>query len=503
MRIGAILVGALATVTVTGLMLFTAGEVVAIVAFVVLAGATVGAAFVPAAAAGGLLALFAVATLGAIGYGGWNGYQLVSALTDDSGPADPADPAALASAEAKFDAIEGDAAFRLELTEQELTAFVQDGLQDADSPVRSVTIDVVGDDGDEPGSMLFDAAFKSDDLSADGEVSYSLRAGGIELDIKDVGLGAFSIPGVARQALEDLVERVTDLNDTLEEFSVTVQSLRLTDDAIIVIGTQGEGDLLTSQTVLTDLRERAASLGTALEPPPERLGPGEVNGVEAPGAVYYVALGDSLAENVGVAQARDGYVSRLHRQLELRDGADYGLRNFGVSGETSATLTRSGQLDAALDFIDDNEVAYVTLDIGANDLLPHLGSEDCAAGAGAPACDARIAATLESYRANLDDALERLTDAAPDATVVFLLTYSPFSFGFDLAFERDTDRVTQELNAVAAELAGEHGVLVADGFAPLQGRAAGATHMTDVPPDIHPRESGYDALAAAILDALG
>ncbi len=351
--------------------------------------------------------------------------------------------------------------------------------------------------------MLFDAAFKNGDLAADGEVSYELRAGGIELDIKDIGLGAFSIPGVARQALEDLVERVTDLNETLEEFSVTVQSLQLTDDAVVVIGTQGEGALLTSDTVLTDLRERAASLGTALDPLPERLGPGEVNGVEAPGSVYYVALGDSLAENVGVAQPRDGYVSRLHRQLELLDEADYGLRNFGVSGETSATLLRSGQIDAALNFINENEVAYVTLDIGANDLLPHLGSEDCADGAGAPACAARISASLDSYRVNLDEALQRLTNAAPDATVVFLQTYSPFSFGFDLDFERDTDRVTQELNAVAAELAAQYGVVVADGFTPLQGRAAGATRMTEVPPDIHPRESGYDALAAAILDALG
>ena len=503
MRIGAILIGALATVTVTGLVLFTAGEALAIVTFVVLAGATVGAAFVPAAAAGGLLAAFAIATLGAIGYGGWNGYQLASALTDTSGPVDPADAAALASAEAKFDAIEDNAAFRLELTEQELTAFVQDGLQDADSPVRSVTIDVVADDGDTPGSMLFDAAFKNGDLTADGDVSYSLRAGEIELDIKDVGLGAFSIPGVARQALEDLVERVTDLSDTLDDFRVTVQSLELTDNAVIVIGTQGDGELLTSATVLNDLRERAASLGTALEPLPERLGPGEVNGIEAPGDVYYVALGDSLAENVGVSQARDGYVSRLHRQLELRDGRDYGLRNFGVSGETSATISRSGQLDAALAFIDDNDTAYVTIDIGANDLLPHLGSEDCAAGAGAPACEARIAATLESYRANLDDVLGQLSDAAPDATIVFLLTYSPFSFGFDLAFERDTDRVTEQLNAVAAELAAEHGALVADGFAALRGRAASATHMTDAPPDIHPRAAGYDSLAAAIVDALG
>ena len=44
---------------------------------------------------------------------------------------------------------------------------------------------------------------------------------------------------------------------------------------------------------------------------------------------------------------------------------------------------------------------------------------------------------------------------------------------------------------------------VADGLTPLSGRAASATHMTETPPDIHPTGAGHDALAAAILDALG
>ena len=94
------------------------------------------------------------------------------------------------------------------------------------------------------------------------------------------------------------------------------------------------------------------------------------------------------------------------------------------------------------------------------------------------------------------------------AGAVFLLfALATLGAGFvprrTLVPERDTERVTAELNAIAAKLAGERGVLVADGFTPLSGRAASATHMTETPPDIHPREAGHDALASALLDAIG
>ncbi len=334
-------------------------------------------------------------------------------------------------------------------------------------------------------------------------MAYGVRAGEIGLEIRNVEAGAFSVPGIVRDALEGLVEQVTDLNESLAEYRVSVQSLELEDGALVVIGTQGDGEVLTSAPVVASLSGRAATLGTGASPLVERLGPGEVYSVEAPGDRYYVALGDSLASGLGVAQLRDGYVSRLHRHLELKDGRRYGLRNFGKSGETSGTLVRGGQLQAALDFIGGNDVAYVTLDIGGNDIIPDLASADCAEGAEMPACAARIEASLTSYRETLAGVLDRIVEAAPDATVAFLLTYNPFSFGSDVDLERDTERVTAELNAIAAKLAGERGVLVADGFTPLSGRAASATHMTETPPDIHPRAVGHDALASALLDAIG
>jgi lysophospholipase L1-like esterase len=230
-----------------------------------------------------------------------------------------------------------------------------------------------------------------------------------------------------------------------------------------------------------------------------------VNSTSADGASYYVALGDSLAANVGVSQASDGYVSRFHNQLQIADSASYGLRNFGVSGETSGSLIRTGQLEAALEFMRNNDVAYVTIDIGANDLLGHIGSADCESDFAADACQQRLANVLTAYQPNLDRIFQDVLDAAPDATIIFLQTYNPFSLGFgaSVALEADSDDITGQLNAVAATAAADNdGILVADGFGPMQGTTAATTHMLDASPDIHPKAIGYDILASALVDAL-
>ncbi|MEX2080371.1 MAG: SGNH/GDSL hydrolase family protein, partial [Dehalococcoidia bacterium] len=205
----------------------------------------------------------------------------------------------------------------------------------------------------------------------------------------------------------------------------------------------------------------------------------------------------------GVASARDGYVSRFHNQLQLRDGAEYGLRNFGVSGESSGTLIRLGQLDAAIDFMEDNDVSYVSIDIGANDLLGHIYSPECSESFSDPACQERLSIVTAAYTSNIGDILERIEDAAPDATIIFLTSYNPFSFGLpNSEFEAVTNAAVDALNDVAAAAAEERGMVVADGFGALAGTTAGTTHMTDPDPDIHPKAIGYDLLAAALLAAL-
>ena len=433
-----------------------------------------------------------------------SGYQLFSALTDTSGPADAPNAADLASANAKLDAVDDDAGFRIELTEAELTAVLQEAVADSDdTPIRAITLDVVdGDDGN--GTLKFEVHFKSGSITGDGEVGAKLEAGALEIEIIDVGIGNLTLPGVATGAIEDIIDTVLDVNERLAENKADIQAIEIGSDRVLIVGTQGDGELLTSGDLLNAIAENAASIGGSVSPPSEQFSAGSVNGTSADGPSYYVALGDSPAANVGVSAPRDGYVSRFHAQLQSRDGVSYGLRNFGVSGETSGALIRNGQLDAALSFINDNDVRYITIDIGANDLLGHIGSADCESSFSSAGCQDRLENVLAAYGPNMVRIFKELRDAAPDATIIFLETYNPFSFGFGGAvqLENDSDDITQQLNAVAATSGDGQEILTAAGFSAMHKTTAATTHMLDSPPDIHPKAIGYDLLTGALVGAL-
>jgi lysophospholipase L1-like esterase len=319
-------------------------------------------------------------------------------------------------------------------------------------------------------------------------------------------LGSLRLPGIARNAVEDyvdsLLDSVEDLNTMLADAEVDVQSITIGDDRIVVTGVQEAGPGPTSAAVLAGLANQAASLGGPEVPPEEVLGPGVVDGTFAEGRTYVVALGNSLAANVGVDRPAEGYVSRVHNQLQIRDGRDYGLFNFGVSGETSGTMVRDGQLDEAVAFLRANRVAYVIVDIGANDLLGHLTSPDCGEGLEDPACRQRIESSLSAFEANIERVFDALRSAAPEATLVYVRAYNPFSLGTGIQFERDSSRSLDDLNDLAAAAAMSREILVADAFTPMEGTAAVTTHMLDDPADIHPNGLGYDVLAQAVLAAL-
>jgi lysophospholipase L1-like esterase len=103
-----------------------------------------------------------------------------------------------------------------------------------------------------------------------------------------------------------------------------------------------------------------------------------------PSTQYYVSLGDSLS--IGIQPGPDGhnrptgqgYADVLYASLKARN-PNLTLVKLGCSGESTTTLRHGGictyagassQLDAAAKFIRAHrrQVAYVTLDIGANDV---------------------------------------------------------------------------------------------------------------------------------------
>ena len=134
--------------------------------------------------------------------------------------------------------------------------------------------------------------------------------------------------------------------------------------------------------------------------------------------VYYLALGDSLA--VGYqpdGTTGKGYPDQLYRQLKARN-PDLQFKNLGCSGATTVSMiggtddptsgcyekySLGNQLDQAIDFIKSHRVAYLTIDIGANDVVNCVKPPTID--------DACFNMGLATVRSNLDTILDELRAA--------------------------------------------------------------------------------------------
>jgi lysophospholipase L1-like esterase len=183
--------------------------------------------------------------------------------------------------------------------------------------------------------------------------------------------------------------------------------------------------------------------------------------------------------------------------------------NLGVSGENSLSILNE-QLPAALleimerrdDGDPDTTVAVVTLDLGANDLLTHVGSSDCLDDARGSACQNRINAAMDQFEDNFHDIVEEINGALDSDGEFYIMTmYNPFDFGLGIPFEDFSDGIVEQMNDIIRAEADAVGAKLADPF-PLTADTAGAwTNMLSG--DIHPNEKGFQALAFSLAEAHG
>ncbi len=248
--------------------------------------------------------------------------------------------------------------------------------------------------------------------------------------------------------------------------------------------------------------------------------------VPSPAAVpgTYLALGDSLAVGVGATRpAATGYVARLYAALSAEDATPRvaTLQNLAVSGETSTSMVRSGQLAAALELIAaaDPPVTLVTLDIGGNDLLRLLRTDACAENPEGAPCLQLLALTLDDFEATYRQIVEELAAAldepGPDVTLAVMTYFNPFS-GTDAAHETaaelallgtdggiDCDGRSREargMNDVIFCLGEELGAVGVDVHPPFVGLGLELTHMGTQ--DIHANDLGYQVIADEFVRAL-
>jgi len=249
---------------------------------------------------------------------------------------------------------------------------------------------------------------------------------------------------------------------------------------------------------------------------------------------YYLSLGDSLAQGYqpiggppsgsGVVGYNQGYADQLLK-LARHDGWDHlQLVKLGCGGETTVTLISNSlcqydagsQLDEAVRFLDEHEgeVAFITIDIGANDVF---------------GCDVDPACFIPQITTNLPHIVATLRQhAGPGVQIVGMNYYAIDNVAWftDPAAGQDGAARTVAFNDFLESLFAGAGATVADiesafavtdfttfvelkSFGPVPLSVYNTCTLTWVcagpphGPDIHANNDGYGVIAKAFAAALG
>jgi lysophospholipase L1-like esterase len=394
--------------------------------------------------------------------------------------------------------------FYLELSDAELTALLASRL-DQSGPVRDARVAVtptgVGFSGNLNGRVP---------VPFSGTVQVAVVDGSVELELTSLSMGKVPVPtAVVEEDLRPLVARALDIGESLQQAgAVAIQEVSLGDGSLTVVGIQRDGAIV-SESARSFLQEAATAKGVEAAPAPpggetvphDGPPPGEAPEV-------YLALGDSLAAGQGAPTVYESYVLRFHQYLARATGRPLGLVNLGRRKESSITI-RERQLPRALEEIrarrDDGDpatrVSVVTLDLGANDLVRHIVSQECREAPRGEVCQARIRAALHAFETNFQAIVSEIAVELEPGTEFYVMTvYNPFDFGVGLPLEAFSNEVLEEVNATIRAIAEANGATAAEAGAVMAGHAGGWTHMLDKG-DVHPNALGHQALAYALEEA--
>jgi len=234
---------------------------------------------------------------------------------------------------------------------------------------------------------------------------------------------------------------------------------------------------------------------------------------------YYLALGDSLAFGFQPDLNFDhGYADDFAANLSNHGVKHYA--NMGCPGETSITMINGNcpypflrkypyvgsQLTAAVKFIQSHagQVSPVTLDIGANDLLPDINTNNCSV-------------NVDKFNSDLATLDNNLTQTILPEIHNALVVNGQVSGDFVLMNYYDPNQnicpnsvpYTQELNQHLANDASGFGVLVVDVFTAFGGATTPNKHicsytwMCSIFQDIHATNKGYSVIATTFEKGVG
>jgi lysophospholipase L1-like esterase len=244
------------------------------------------------------------------------------------------------------------------------------------------------------------------------------------------------------------------------------------------------------------------------------------------GPHYFVALGDSLSYGFQPNfDFRDGFVDNVFADLQTSEQpVPISIENYACAGEKTSTMINGGcpgnpvrhieysgpQLNAVVRFLEAHrgQVSPVTLEIGANDVLPDFDPTTCSVSSSGTADLALMDQNLtQTILPQLVKALQT-ADGHRAGDLHILNYYNPYA----AKCPNSVDFI-HTLNSHIAADAGQFLVPVVDVYSAFGGDAQMAQNVCATQNaytwicdaqfhDIHPTTTGYGVIAAAVEGAL-
>lgn len=218
----------------------------------------------------------------------------------------------------------------------------------------------------------------------------------------------------------------------------------------------------------------------------------------------YVALGDSLAAGFlnktdpPLYEIGNGYPFFIKEGIESETGYDINLTNRGIGGYT----TEDVRIQVEYDLVVQGQIEsadFITLDIGANDLLGavDIGSIDMSDPDSMENALNDAMAAIDQVDTNMNIILDKITELNPDAPIYVMGYYNALPYLEDL--QEIVIMIMDILNDTIHNASSSYDAFYVPTFVAYEGNYE---RYLPNPNNIHPTEEGYEVIADLFLEQI-
>jgi lysophospholipase L1-like esterase len=199
-----------------------------------------------------------------------------------------------------------------------------------------------------------------------------------------------------------------------------------------------------------------------------------------------LGLGDSLTRGIGDSSGQ-GYLGRLKKKMETTGQSSLSMMNLAVSGEVSPQLVKQVEDTQTQTLV--KQAKWITITIGSNDLFRGSGQLE----------NIDLASSkksLDAYKKNISRILQLLRKLNPNATIIFMGIYNPFS---GLENEKLTSSLVADWNSALLKITSNYSkVIVVPTFDLFQ--VNNKQHLSS--DHFHPNDAGYQRIADRVFQII-